>query len=354
MKTQLDLKQLAEKITEDQKAKEDCVADSSVLAMEKYDDGLRFDIGGGVDRSFGIQDNAHRQIGGRLNIPAKYYDRMRTEAPELLAENVNHWLHDKPKPRLVRTMRGNMRALLSDRYRAVEHEQMLQVILPILEEIPDVRFESMAVTETRMYIKAVTPRIETEVKVGDKVQAGVVISNSEVGMGAVNIQPLVYRLICLNGMIVNDAKFRANHVGGSLSGKNADNIAHMLSDEAIEADSKAILLKVRDVLRATVSQGFIEEEAAKMRAAAGDMIEGDVPKAVENLAKMVNLTNNETSGVLNHLIDGADRSRYGLLNAVTRFSQDVDSYDRATELEAVGGAILEMPKSSWRQIAQAA
>ena len=32
-------------------------------------------------------------------------------------------------------------------------------------------------------------------------------------MGAVNVQPLVYRLVCKNGMIVNDAQTRRNHVG---------------------------------------------------------------------------------------------------------------------------------------------
>ena len=39
------------------------------------------------------------------------------------------------------------------------------------------------------------------------------ISNSEVGLGAVSIQPLVYRLVCTNGMIVNDMGERRHHVG---------------------------------------------------------------------------------------------------------------------------------------------
>jgi hypothetical protein len=36
-----------------------------------------------------------------------------------------------------------------------------------------------------MYIKAICPRIQAEVKKGDIVQAGIAISNSEVGMGSV-------------------------------------------------------------------------------------------------------------------------------------------------------------------------
>ena len=60
-------------------------------------------------------DVAHRQIAARLEIPAKYYDRMRTEAPQMLAKNVNHWLHAQPETRMIRTLDGNVRAFLSDR-----------------------------------------------------------------------------------------------------------------------------------------------------------------------------------------------------------------------------------------------
>lgn len=38
-----------------------------------------------------------------------------------------------------------------------------------------------------MYIKVVTPRLSFEVKKGDIVQGGIVLSNSEVGEGAVKI-----------------------------------------------------------------------------------------------------------------------------------------------------------------------
>ena len=68
-------------------------------------------------------------------------------------------------------------------------------------------------TENRLYLKIVNHRLEMEVVPGDYVQAGVVISNSEVGLGSVSVQPLVYRLLCINGMVVNDMGERKNHVG---------------------------------------------------------------------------------------------------------------------------------------------
>lgn len=40
---------------------------------------------------------------------------------------------------------------------------------------------------------------------------------------------------------------------------------------------------------------------------------------------------------------GGDNSRYGLINAVTAASKLADSYERATELEHIGGELLALP-----------
>lgn len=45
-------------------------------------------------------------------------------------------------------------------------------------------------------------------------------------------------------------------------------------------------------------------------------------------------------------------SLYGLSNAVTRASQDVVSYDRATTLEGIGWQVATMEPQQWKQINQ--
>jgi hypothetical protein len=42
-----------------------------------------------------------------------------------------------------------------------------------------------------------------------------------------------------------------------------------------------------------------------------------------------------------------------MLNAVTRTAEDVDSYDRATTLETIGGRMLDYTDAQWRQVATA-
>jgi hypothetical protein len=38
---------------------------------------------------------------------------------------------------------------------------------------------------------------------------------------------------------------------------------------------------------------------------------------------------------------------------VTHFSQELDDYDRATELEALGGKLIELGAPEWKGLAEA-
>jgi hypothetical protein len=56
---------------------------------------------------------------------------------------------------------------------------MLSTVLPIFIE-NDLKIESCELTERRLFIKAVSDRLTTEVKKGDVVQYGLVVSSSDV------------------------------------------------------------------------------------------------------------------------------------------------------------------------------
>jgi len=305
------------------------------------------------DRSkrFTATESCRRQLADRLKIPFAYFERMRTDQPELLDRNVNTWLHKEPEQRLIRTLDGRARAFLSDRYRRLDNYDLLEHVLPILRELPGARFESMELTETRMYVKVVTPRIEFEIQPGDVVQAGVVISNSEIGHGSLSVQPLVYRLVCRNGLIAPDRAMRKAHVG-RLQEASTEEIT-IFRDDTLAAEDKAFYLKVRDVVQAAVSQASFEQTAVKMRATLGIKLTGDPVKAVEVLATRYLLNEQERSGVLRSLIAESDLSGYGLVNAVTGYAQEVDNYDRATELEQLGGRLLDQSKAEWEALTTA-
>ncbi len=356
MKAGLTIEELAAEILRQKDAKEDYIVDTGRLRMEPSGNDVILRVLGTdeADRiePLDIGPNAHRQIGVQLSIPAKYYAKMQDENPELLSINVNSWFERSSKQRMLRVMDGRARAFLSNRYRRIDNYQIATAVLPIIGEMKDARVESCHITENRMYIKVVNPRLQQEVVPGDIVQAGTIISNSEVGLGSVSIQPLIYRLVCSNGMVVNDAATKRNHIGRVNS---AEENFQLYSAETLEADDHAFLLKVQDTVRAAVEEAKFSQVVDMMREASeAHMNTAHVPEIVRLTSRDFGLTESERDGVLQYLIEGNDLSLYGLSNAVTRYSQDVDSYDRATDLEAVGYTIMTMPIRQWNRINQMA
>ena len=351
MKQGRTLQELAIEIDRQAKTKKDFLADTTAMSVIPHEEGIRFQAEG-MSADFGINDIAHSQIGQHLEIPARYYERMRTESPELLSQNINHWLHNRaPERRMLRTLDGNLRAFLSAKYRRIDNMEIAETVLPIISRMEGATVESCQITEQKMYIKVVNPRITTEVRKGDIVQAGIVISNSEVGMGSVSISPLIYRLVCSNGMIAAQ-QVRKNHVGRL---NDADVDMSIFRDETIEADDRAFLMKVQDAVNAAVDQTVFEKIVQQMRDATEAKIEAaSVPKVVELASKQFHISQFESEGVLGHLIGGGDLSLYGMANAVTRYAQDVSSYDRSTELEQIGYSILTVAPTIWRGILSAA
>ena len=349
MKNGKSIVELAIELERQSKAKADYIADTRVLSMTDYSGKLA--IKNDSYEELTITDHAHTQIAQRLEIPNKYYNRMRNEVPNLLAANVNEWFHSKPERRMVRTLDGLVRAFLSDRYRRLDNFDLAEAALPILAQMGEgIEIVSSELTGSRMYIKAINRRLEMEVKKGDVVQAGVCITNSEVGLGSLKVEPLVYRLICVNGMIAQDFATKKYHVGRVADEGEA---YELYSDETLKADDKAFYLKVQDTVRAAVDVAKFGQIVNRMRSATEQKIEGNPVAAVSVLSEKFCYDNDEKSGILTHLIQGGDLTAYGLMNAVTRTSQDLTDYFSATDLERDGSKLLSLPAATWKAIATA-
>ena len=347
---------LGEVLTELQRqneAKRDFIGPAQSFTL--LPDGVTFEIthrNTGEMETFGTSDLFHRQIGSTLGIPAKYYDMMRTQKPDLLAENVNAWFGDREQSYMIRSMdygTGRIaRALLSDRYRRIDNLEVATAVLPLFAGQEGMEVVSCEVTESRLALKIVNHRLEMAVVPGDYVQAGVMISNSEVGLGAVSVQPLVYRLVCSNGAIVNDFGERKAHVGRAA--KAMEDSFNLYSDEAKQAEDRAFLLKLRDITMAALEEARFAQIVGKLQDATHAKITGRVQDVIELTGKTYDLNQPEQDNVLNYLIQGGDLSLYGLSNAITRASQDVESYDRATMLEGIGWQVATMPEAQWKEI----
>ena len=133
----------------------------------------------------------------------------------------------------------------------------------------------------------------------------------------------------------------------------ADENFQLFSQETLAADDHAFAMKIKDTVMAAVDETRFTRVVGMMREATTvQMNTTDIPGVVRLASKDFNITEEESTGVLQRLIEGKDLTLYGLSNAVTRFSQDVDSYDRATALEGIGYNILSMPRQQWNRINQ--
>lgn len=360
------LQELAEEVTWQRENRKDYTVNTENMAAEVLTIGDRKTVGLDIampdadedsDNWFYPTDLTHQQLAAWSPIGKRYYDILRNDGHEsMLRDNLNYWFEDKASMRLIRTIKmhnGNFgaRAFLSDRYRPLDNYDLLEAILPTLKQM-DLKFMSQELTETRMYIKAVSERITADVKVGDSVQAGIVVSNSEVGKGALKIEEFDYRLSCTNGMI-SSSIVRKTHLGRSTGHDALDNAEEFFSDETRELEDQAFFHKVRDAATAVFNQERFEARIATYREAANDMTQGSPIATVEVVQRKLKLNDAEKGSVLKHLCEGGDLSRWGVANAVTRTAEDCTSYDRATEFEKLGAKVINLNEKDWREVATA-
>lgn len=373
MKTGKSLIELATELDRQAKSKRDFVAPASQIELVPGGpDGVRVALGRARDlgsdviplrrSEFDVRPLAHGQIAEHVAIPKAYYDRMLAEDPRLLAANVNTWLAKAPaEKRLVRTLDGNVRGFLSDRFRALDNYDLANAVLPVLQE-QNLSIVSCELTERRLYIKAFDRGIEREIAVKgtdpahtflkDVVFPAITISNSEVGYGALSIAAGLYTGGCTNFAAFSDSRMRKYHVGAKQTG--ADEVYALLTDETKRLTDAAVWAQTRDVVKSAFEIARFEKLLGRIQETAVQKIEGDVIEVVDVAAEKFGLNKGESKSVLQHLIEGGDLSRYGLMNAITRTAEDADSYDRASEIEAIGGKVIELERNEWERIAKAA
>jgi hypothetical protein len=359
MKTGLSLQQLAQEIERRAASKRDVVVSTKNIEMTED-----LNLVVAERESFGINKICHNQIASFVDIPKKYYDKCMSEDPRLLANNVNAWFRKYPADRMVRGLDGNARAFLSNRYRPLENEDLA---IPVLTAANDLGLDCMSsqLTDSRMYIKLVDPKVtkELEAKGGNfgdgkhiivrTLAPALTVSNSEVGQGALSVLGGVYDAFCSNLASFGERSTRKYHVGGKHE-IVGEEIYALLSDDTHRKTDQATWAQIGDVVRAAFDRARFDALCDKIADTQNDKIEGDPVQVVKLATSRFNLSEATGTGILRHLIEGGDLSRFGLYNALTRASQDVEDYDDATALERHGAQIIELPQTEWSMLAEAA
>ncbi len=370
MKTQLSLQDLASQIEKQSKERRDYVAPQGRVIAEVAPDGAGIVLAGFNGEAYPVKPHAHSQLAQALSIPKAYYDRMNATQPDLLARNVNTWLRaDGNEKRMFRTLGGEVRAVLSPKYRPLDNFELAHAILPKLLGMK-VEVMSSALTETRMYIKVILPELSSPLPEGmtwgnghnriteyndreaGKIVAALTIRNSEVGDGALAVEPSVFTTWCTNLAVMKQAAMRKYHVGRGIDGGETWEI---LRDETRQADDRAFFLKVADVVAAAFDRKVFEAAVDQIHNASRDMITSkEFPKVVELAVRTLALPVSTSGSILTYLAQGGDFSRWGLSSAITATANGLEDYEQATSLEHAGGELIAMTPHQFRAIASAA
>jgi hypothetical protein len=296
----------------------------------------------GTPNNYDITKYAHEQIATKTGIPLNYYERMQTERPELLATNVNSWLPDREK-RLVRVLDGNVRAMLSDRYRIIDNYDILYASLEELNKIKNnnlrIDIKECSLTEQHMYIKITSPNLTGEVfhfkGRTEPVEAGIIISNSEVGAGAFRVEPFINVLICQNGLI-GEHKLSRVHLGKERGIGVID-----WSDATLEFQDMTLFSELKDLINGTFDPLIFNQWLNKINGVASNEVVKPM-LAVEHIIKKYDLPKTIKDDLINQFMKESP-TQWGLSMAVTQIAQKQQDYEKQINMERVGARILDEP-----------
>jgi hypothetical protein len=338
---------LVQTILDNAKNKRDYIIPATTLRMTEDQELTWMNAAGPVVTE--PSDHARNQLADYLGIPRGFMQKLRENAPDLISVNVNRLLdnHQNEK-RLVRTLNGHTRAILSNRFGLYENEEVAEYLFPVILDQPQFQIESATVTDKALYVQVVTPALTGEIRVGDVIQGGFIIKNSEIGLGKIEIDPFLKRLRCTNGMMGFDYGKKRAHLGGSLLGN--DDSFTVLKDETIQAKNQAFWLEMRDHLNTLTSEEGFKKILQDIREKANDAVPGDPGLVVEEVASRFQLREAEKKSVLYSYLGERDHTRWGLANAMTQVANAHPSYDRAIELQGMGGDIMALQGSEWTSL----
>ena len=274
---------------------------------------LEFLNGDDAANSYSLSEVATSQMCQKLEIPAKYYRRLPDEMKATVANfdvgrlNGNSYL-----------LRGKgewVRAFLSAEYVAYNNSEIAQTAESLLRNAA-LSVKSFVLEETHMFLKIISEDIH-DLESGLK--AGIMIGNSEVGMGSVSVEPFVFRKPCTNDLIVSQEKsFRHAHI-------------HLTEYEMTRRMAEAVGEGFR--VASSVLDSFLKTREEPIE---------DPLETIRKIAEARQFSQKLTDEVVSSYLVEPEANRFGLINAFTNAAQKLGPLQRI-EMERFAGTLLEAP-----------
>lgn len=324
----MELTELLQALENQHPLKWDRKFNTSKLVMRVEEDQVKLEIPGNESLNL-ITKPCHLQIAERLDIPVRYYNRMETEDPYLLAANVNAWLTRMEKDVFIRGLGNAVRALLSDRYRVIDHLDFLFCSLNELQS-HKAEIEDCFLSETEMYLKVKSHNLKDFIRHRDDlIIGGLLLTNSETGHKALRVEPRIFRVQCTNGMVIEKLTTRQVHLGNG-NGDTEDDMVYL----SIRRSIRELFGRFGEIVQSL-------RDSTEIRVLSPQ-------KTINNIVEHYGLSETQKENILMAFGAEPEPDLYGIANAVTKAAQSEKNWEASLELEKIGGRLLALPAQEFK------
>ena len=263
--------------------------------------------------AYSLSETATLQLCQNLKRPVKYYRRLPDEVKATVANydigrlNGNSYL-----------LRGKgewIRAFLSAEYVAYNNSEIAQTAESLLRN-EALAVKSFVLEETHMFLKIISEDI---VDRSSGLKAGIMIGNSEVGLGSISVEPFVFRKPCTNDLVVSREKsFRHAHI-------------HLTEYEMTRRMAEALGEGFR--VASAVLAEFLKTREVKV---------ADPIEVIRKIAEERKFAQKLIAEVVSSYLGDPEANWYGVINAFTSAAQKLGPLQRI-DMERFAGTLLQAP-----------
>ena len=113
---------------------------------------------------------------------------------------------------------------------------------------------------------------------------------------------------------------------------------------------------MRDHIKSAADGRKFYDSVAQMRMLSDSTQAVEPEKALENLSEKFSLSEEETKHARRSLLGNGNFNAWGMVNSITNIANKTNDYDRASEIEVIGGKVAQhlSNEKNWRELALAA
>jgi hypothetical protein len=287
-----------------------------------------------------IHRHAMGQIASQVKMPMAYVDHLLGSGEwgrDLLVRNLRDGISkgNQGARFLVRETQGEVRALLSNRYRRIDSRPILDALIGEAQKAGAIVVDGIG-SDIRVEMKFIVPRV-LEPAPGEFMVFGFAWGTSDYGHGSNWIRAFANRLACFNGMTM-EQNLRQIHLGRAMTEDNFE-----FSQRTMELDTRTAISATRDVARMLLSDVKIAATADIITRASK---EGINPAAtLASLKKRVSKGDSEAIAQAFNSPDVVElppgNTMWRFSNAISLVARDATDAENKLDLERLAGDVLK-------------